>query len=319
VDVTVGKLLKSSAGAVYVEFLVAFVPVFFFFLAMVQLSFVYSAKLVVQHAAVAGVRSAIVVLEDDIKLYDGEPYGSPTGLRLGSIRWAAYVPLLAIAPSETNVAQWFQQGVMVGLASSSMVKNVDDTLSLMQKYFFPSDHTNLSETLTRIASSSGSVADAIGGTPVARLATGLVYNQAAAAVTFPKEPGSNEFVDKPIKLDEKQVTVRVTYLFPCTIPLASVVVCKSLSSYADYFRGLKGARQGGGANIDNSNKKNIDPDYRQVLTELEHAEQPQLLEMVAKIGVRFSMLRAEATLPNQGARYYERDTEDEQGTEDDVP
>lgn len=57
------------------EFLVSFIPVFILFLAIVQLSFISAAKLVVRHAAVTGVRAAIVVLEDRKDLYNGEPYG----------------------------------------------------------------------------------------------------------------------------------------------------------------------------------------------------------------------------------------------------
>jgi hypothetical protein len=58
---------------VYVEFLLAFMPIFIFFMALIQLSLIYSAKLVVDHATYRALRSAIVVLDDDPRYYGGEP------------------------------------------------------------------------------------------------------------------------------------------------------------------------------------------------------------------------------------------------------
>jgi Flp pilus assembly protein TadG len=66
-------LRQDQRGVVYVEFLLAFMPLFIFFLGMIQLALVYSAKLVVDHAAYRAVRSAIVVLDDDPAYYNGEP------------------------------------------------------------------------------------------------------------------------------------------------------------------------------------------------------------------------------------------------------
>jgi hypothetical protein len=55
----------DTRGGVYVEFLIAFLPVFAFFLCMRQLSLLFSAKLIVEHAAVQGARSAAVVFGDE--------------------------------------------------------------------------------------------------------------------------------------------------------------------------------------------------------------------------------------------------------------
>jgi Flp pilus assembly protein TadG len=41
----------DQRGAVYVELLLVFLPVFMLFLAVLQLGFVYTGRLVVQHAA----------------------------------------------------------------------------------------------------------------------------------------------------------------------------------------------------------------------------------------------------------------------------
>jgi hypothetical protein len=69
-----------DSGAVYVEFLLAVVPVFLSFLAICQLVLLSVAQLVVQHAATRAARTAIVVLEDDPEHHDQAPRGN---LRMG--------------------------------------------------------------------------------------------------------------------------------------------------------------------------------------------------------------------------------------------
>ena len=90
------KLLRDRRGAVYVEFLVAFLPLFIFFECLVQLSGMLTAKLVVQHAAVTATRAAVVVLYDDPQYYGDEKVGSATGQRLEAIELAAAIPMRAV-------------------------------------------------------------------------------------------------------------------------------------------------------------------------------------------------------------------------------
>jgi len=66
-------LVQDRRGVVFLEFLVAFVPVWTFFLCVVQLAFITHANLMVKHAADAAARSAVVVLPDDPNEYGGEP------------------------------------------------------------------------------------------------------------------------------------------------------------------------------------------------------------------------------------------------------
>lgn len=58
------SLTRDSRGAVYVEFLIAFLPVFLFFLASWQLGRFYTTRLVVQHAAMSGARAAAVIIAE---------------------------------------------------------------------------------------------------------------------------------------------------------------------------------------------------------------------------------------------------------------
>ncbi|HVH42028.1 MAG TPA: hypothetical protein VM925_06780 [Labilithrix sp.] len=59
------RIIHDARGAVYVEFLVAFLPVFVFFLCLLQLALLFSSKLLVDHAAVQGARAAAVVFGDE--------------------------------------------------------------------------------------------------------------------------------------------------------------------------------------------------------------------------------------------------------------
>ena len=98
-------LIRSKTGGVYVEFLIAFLPIFFFFLGLVQLAFVQTANLVVKHAATKAVRAAVVVLPDDPQLYGGVPVGSFSGSQQSDIERAAQIPLATLGVLEAATAK----------------------------------------------------------------------------------------------------------------------------------------------------------------------------------------------------------------------
>ena len=55
-----GSLLADQRGVVFVEFLIAFVPMWVFFLCLVQLAFITHANLMVKHSADSAARSSWV-------------------------------------------------------------------------------------------------------------------------------------------------------------------------------------------------------------------------------------------------------------------
>jgi Flp pilus assembly protein TadG len=93
-----GGLRRDSRGAVYVEFLIAFLPLLVFFSSLVQLTVLQTADIVTKHAAVTAARAAVVVLPDDPKYYDGATVNHAEGQRLSDIQLAAMIPLTAIDP-----------------------------------------------------------------------------------------------------------------------------------------------------------------------------------------------------------------------------
>jgi hypothetical protein len=292
------KLVKDTGGATYVEFLIAFIPVFFLFLGILQAGLLYTANLVVTHSANSATRAAIVVLPDDPRAYGDEPVnqiggsggggtdavasflggfglgggGGPVmgggrgGRRLSAIRAAASLPLLAVSPS-------FRQ--LVG---------------------------------------DPSVYQAIGGHPGERAATGAaLYNRAAMAVSFPSAPASRSF--RSSWDPNSDVTVRVTYLFHCGIPLVARLMCD------DYFSLRTGVPTAAVADLTRAAARGADAQEmashirrvriaegrvargQQGIRELDYAELPWVASLTALTGSRFVVLQAEATLRNHGAPY----------------
>jgi len=87
------ELAGGTRGAVYVEFLIAFLPLFSFFLCLVQLAMLQTANLIVKHAAVVAARAAVVILPDDPDRYGGANINRAEGTRRDKIVQAATIPL----------------------------------------------------------------------------------------------------------------------------------------------------------------------------------------------------------------------------------
>jgi hypothetical protein len=275
---------------VYLEFLIAFFPVFLLFLGTVQLAFVRGAQLVVREAAARACRTAIVILDDDPARHS-TPRGSlngpaaevgffssmqnflglgeaseqgPAGSRLAAIRKAAYVPLAALSPP----VDWIL-GTLGGSAA------------------------DLNSAVT---------------TDAARFMLGFgAYNLTGAMVTLRDAPGSDELASDPIAPDAK-ITVHVTYLYFCAVPLVSALICDSLPALLGgdtASAALDRLREDPTAVLDVLEQLQEDVDDAQRLArELSRAEMPGLLAPVLLSSGRFTVLEAEMTLPNQGARYH---------------
>ena len=93
------RLLKDTHGAVYVEFLSAFLPMLIFFFSLIQLVFVHTAALVVSHAALIGARKAATVLPEDPAYMPGT-MNSYAGHRKDLIDEAIKYPLNALGNPE---------------------------------------------------------------------------------------------------------------------------------------------------------------------------------------------------------------------------
>lgn len=96
---------RATQGAIYVEFLLAFLPLFIFFLGLVQLFDLNVANVIANHAVQLAARTAAVVLPDDPSYYDGAAVGKPEGKRRDAVVSAAMQTLEAArSVSEVKVS-----------------------------------------------------------------------------------------------------------------------------------------------------------------------------------------------------------------------
>jgi Flp pilus assembly protein TadG len=203
-------LFADQRGVVFLEFLIAFVPMWTFFLCSVQLAFIAHANLIVKHAADSAARSAVVVLPDDPNEYGGEPEmsvgrnrvtASDVTRALGRVGSALRSNL-----SSDSVVSAFSDNALTNLGRSRL-----NTIRLAAHVpLMPLAPVNVGH------DSEPSIAKAIGGKR--RLVSALYYQPFALAVTF---PGLRDGV-----ATEPEITVRVTYAHQCTVPLARRILCQ---------------------------------------------------------------------------------------------
>jgi len=90
-------LKRDQRGAIFVEHIIAYLPVMFFFMATWQLMDLCAAHLILKRAASAAARAAVVVLPDDPAYYDKVPKDSFSGKRKEDIEFAAEL-ILSTSP-----------------------------------------------------------------------------------------------------------------------------------------------------------------------------------------------------------------------------
>lgn len=125
--------------------------------------------------------------------------------------------------------------------------------------------------LAALAGAPGSsVLDALGRAPAERLAQAPLYLPAVTAITFPRAPGSEALFEERVEPVDT-ITVRVTHLATCTIPLVAKIMCSALEDTE--------------------------------VGELERAPAASMLSALARSGIRGVVLQAEANMPLQDAPY----------------
>ena len=278
---------RDNKGAVYVEFLLVFPPIFLLFLVILQSVMLRTTDIGVRHAASGAVRSAIVVLPDDPVAYKKELKNKitmesdcsegfsgkfrkvlsklgmdtfdvpksgkcPGGERLAAIRFGAIMRMLPFSPNPGSI---LPAGLGKGLESLGAA---------------------------------------------GWLAGAAAYSYGATAVTFPESHGSAKRKENLSWTHQQDVTVRVSYLAHCGIPIARFFMCDSSYSlltdfdvdfYKRDFKGFQAAQ------------KRI------------HGSQSALSQMQVSVGnsaiffgllasgERFRVLSADATLPLNSAPY----------------
>lgn len=222
--------------------------------------------------------------------------------RIKQIRTAAYMPLLAVSPNSADDGLQFFQG-----------RGAD---------------------VTRLWAKSDTLSSAIGGTGADRIVGAFLYNLGAVAVTFPTAPGSDQFMQGGYDPGEP-VTVRVSYLFRCKVPLVSLLLCDSgwslysgeaLADPAVWWEARKlGAKVPRSfSEIDGflqevaALESKVAQRQQRIDTFTGHEDEFKQVEsrliqqiILLRPAARYMVIRAEATLPLQSANYYPRGTEGE--------
>lgn len=225
------SLRRDTKGVVYVEFLLVFPPLLLLFLFILQSAIIRATDIGVRHAASATVRSAIVVLPDDPIAYGGQNQNQ-----------------LVTAPkcSDGFVSKF--KSVMNKLGTSSdappergkcpggpRLEAIRFAAVMRMLPFSPNPKSILPRSLHGGLDATGTAG---------WLAGAAVYSYGATAVTFLEAEDSTERKDngnqkgnkkrtekKSLKWNhEEPVTVRVSYLAHCGIPIARFFMCDSSHS-----------------------------------------------------------------------------------------
>lgn len=272
----IGDGLRDARGVVYLEFLFAFFPIFLLFLAVVQLSLAGSARVVVGQAANQAARSAMVVLEEDPEQYDGVPRGM-------------------LSEGDPNPDESLESLLEeLELASNLPSPEREDP---QQGARMEPIRTAGSVPLLSLAPSRGgwqketSVGDGVRGGWADDFPFSIFYTRAASQITVHQGATSEQLAVEPVAPDAL-VRVRVEYLYQCSIPLVRNLLCDELSDLLD------------------EPEEDLGETVRQVVRDVlpfqERETQPfQRLREEAPGGARFVRLIGEASLPNQGAKYYQ--------------
>lgn len=288
------KPLRDDRGGVYIEFLLAFPPLFLLFLAICQLSLLAAAKLVVQHAATRAARAAIVVLEDDPKYYGDAPRGDLShgmdqpntslfdvllGLKLVESSPSSPESWLPLATAATTQSSPAQRGARMRPIRNAAYMPL---LTLAPRTFTSQSDDSLGAALRNADFAHSIVAS-------------VAYTRAASVVTLQQAPGSLELANEPIP-PNAPVTVRVTYFYRCSVPVVRALVCRSMQKLLK--ESLLQWQPG--------------KPLQDLKQRYEHAESPGWITGLA-FGTYFAVLEGEATLPNQGAPYYAASTSKKAG------
>jgi hypothetical protein len=318
-DQDTSPLWRNETGAAYTEMLVCFMPMFTLITCLIQMALMYVGHSIVGHAAVLAARAAVVVLPDNPACYEGNEVNQ----------------LATGATGDENIIESFLGSLgsrtppisdFGGLDSLIPAGSRSSDASDPQNVFFRTNkrymaiHSAASMPLMSLAptplilrSRSSNIGRALGAgsatAVLARMGTALVYNRAGLAVTFLNGGTySNTFGPRDM------VTARVTYAFTCAVPLARRIMCKdalgvrypSAARIRDAVSGAIGMPSPGtiigaiGAIRDAERTvAETDPGAAELRTAPNSAG--LLLGLIT--GQRFAVLRAEASMPNQGANY----------------
>lgn len=263
----------DERGVVYVEFLMSFFPVFLIFLSVCQLSLLTSASIVVGQAANQGARSAIVIVEDAPEHFDDAPRGSLSAGKANPEE-AIESLLTALGNDDATDAPSPPEGPQHGARMTPIRTAAYAPLLALS----PHD---------RAWVEGGSLRDGVRSGFIENLGFALRYTRAATSISVHDYPESDWLAQEPLHQDAN-LTLRVTYLFQCSIPIIRSILCSPLEHWIP------------------ATDEDEDEDEDDQTDLLAQSEAPGELTRIASESSRFMLIVKEVTLPIQGAKYYGR-------------
>jgi predicted nucleic acid-binding Zn-ribbon protein len=346
-------------GVVMMEFIIALLPVMLAFLGFTQFCFAGIAKLAVRHSAALVTRAAVVVLEEAEGI-PGVPDNIYEGFKAGGLEISrpetaqngaagvnnAQTQVSQVTSATDNKSSNKSQGRGMDVLgsvdrSTSRIKQIRTAAYVPLLFVSPSLIDDGIQLVDNISSGQLfqklKVRTALGEAGGERVLGALLYNMGAVAVTFPKEPGSKELTDGMFEPNEL-ITARVTYLFRCQVPLASLLLCASGWSllFGDAWfdpvaiRSIVRmvgdpptkaedlpkwtARWKQEKSVHDRQQQRVEA-FKGHEKEFQEVEWPFMLDvLLAMPGARYMVLSAEAQLPLQSAKYYPRANADDMKT-----
>jgi hypothetical protein len=275
-------VLNNERGAVYVEFLIAFFPVFLMFLGICQVALLTAAEAIVRHAAYSAARTAIVVLEDKPSNFSDAPRGSLSkgspSERYGIDQIVASLAVFTGSGGSLLSAFRTPRLLSLGEVFAMLGRTVEPEQpgarmvpirAAAQMALIP-----LAPKQSAVTPGNDSVNNALFAPSGEQLLFAAKYTSAAASITIHDTRDGLKLAADPVD-PHANVTARVTYAYHCTIPVVRALMCRSLETLAQ----------------DNPLMK----------------RPAQALANIVGKDARFMALTAAATLPNQGADYTPRE------------
>jgi Flp pilus assembly protein TadG len=216
---------RDERGVVYVEFLLAFFPLFLLFLGLCQLALIGAAEAIVRHSAYAAARTAIVVLEDDPERFDNAERRSLSQGRANHVK--GFDDIMAkLGIVRTNTAP--SNSATVDAAVDRIVSQHGARMVPIQAAaYLPL--LPIAPSVGNVNNQTGSVSGALTTTDNNQLGYAAEYTKAATLVTVHDFRDSLALASEPVD-SAAQITTRVTYLYHCTIPVVRAIVCSSLNT-----------------------------------------------------------------------------------------
>lgn len=212
---------EQTRGVVYVEYLIAVMPIFTMFLCMVQLALMMEAGIMVHHAANRAARSAMVVIREP-QDYVAKDNGNLFGTNL-------YANASSLSDDRRPTLQFMKGleygGGFIGIGGGGGASGFTNSASGTARLFTVRAAAQMK--LTAVAPHMSDLHATRGGSSVKfAMGNGQSLDDAASAGNYARHavglsaPGLDGWGG-----GQTTINVGVSYVFPCMVPLAQTIIC----------------------------------------------------------------------------------------------